>query len=177
MKILKNIYRIHRYSAVILFYFFKLSFLDQDRGRYYIVILCLFIRVMGFRWPNESQKWKQRSTLIYERKLKDSWEDSDSNLKCHFCISSWSCDQLSLNTKTVRLRMTRARPRRRTRQFFAFPPFSRPVDSHILKKWSFKIYSSVNVFGTKVLIGGTIFTSPTWDGTASLRGHPIHAKV
>ena len=186
MKILKNIYRIHRYSAVVLFYFFKLSFLDQDRSRYNIVILCLFIRVMGFRWPNESQKWKQRSTLIYERKLK-LWLNSLNgkiaekvaivNLKCHFCISSWSCDQLSLNTKTVRLRMTRARPRRRTRQFFAFPPFSRPVDSHFLKKWSFKIYSSVNVFGTKVLIGGTIFTSPTWEGTASLRGHPSHAKV
>ena len=49
MKISKNIYRIRRYSAVILFYFFKLSFLDEDRGRYYIVILCLFIRVVGFR--------------------------------------------------------------------------------------------------------------------------------
>ena len=38
-------------------------------------------------------------------------------------------------------------------------------------------YLSVNVFSTKVLIGDTIFTSPTWDGTAILRGHPSHAKV
>ena len=30
-------------------------------------------------------------------------------------------------------------------------------------------YLSVNVFSTKVLIGDTIFTSPTWDGTAILR--------
>ena len=36
---------------------------------------------------------------------------------------------------------------------------------------------SVNVFSTKVLIGDTIFTSPTGDGTAILRGHPSHAKV
>ena len=38
-------------------------------------------------------------------------------------------------------------------------------------------YLSVNVFSTKVLIGDTIFTSPTWDGTAILRGHPSHAKI
>ena len=38
-------------------------------------------------------------------------------------------------------------------------------------------YLSVNVFSTKVLIGDTIFTSPTGDGTAILRGHPNHAKV
>ena len=36
---------------------------------------------------------------------------------------------------------------------------------------------SVNVFSTKVLIGDTIFTSPTGDGTAILRGHPSHAWV
>ena len=29
----------------------------------------------------------------------------------------------------------------------------------------------------KVLIGETILTSPTGDGTAILRGHPSHAKV
>ena len=31
-------------------------------------------------------------------------------------------------------------------------------------------------FSTKVLIGDTIFTSPTGDGIAILRGHPSHAK-
>ena len=38
-------------------------------------------------------------------------------------------------------------------------------------------FLSVNVFSTKVLIVDTIFTSPTGDGTAILRGHPSHAKV
>ena len=38
-------------------------------------------------------------------------------------------------------------------------------------------YLSINVFSMKVLIGDTIFTSPTGDGTAILRGHPSHAKV
>ena len=38
-------------------------------------------------------------------------------------------------------------------------------------------YLSVNVFSTKVLIRDTIFTSPSGDGTAILRGHPSHAKV
>ena len=38
-------------------------------------------------------------------------------------------------------------------------------------------YLSVNVFSTKVLIGDTIFTSPTEDGTSILSGHPSHAKV
>ena len=33
-------------------------------------------------------------------------------------------------------------------------------------------YLSVNVFSTKVLIGYTIFTSPTGEGTAISRGHP-----
>ena len=36
---------------------------------------------------------------------------------------------------------------------------------------------SVNVFSTKVLIGDTIVTSPTGDGTAILHGHPSHVKV
>ena len=39
------------------------------------------------------------------------------------------------------------------------------------------LYLSVNVFSTEVLIGDTILTSPTGDGTAILRGHPSHAKV
>ena len=39
------------------------------------------------------------------------------------------------------------------------------------------LYLSVNVFSTKVIIGDTIFTSPTGDGTVILRGHPSHAKV
>ena len=39
------------------------------------------------------------------------------------------------------------------------------------------LYSSVNVFSRKVLIGDTIFTSPTGDRTAILCGHPSHAKV
>ena len=39
------------------------------------------------------------------------------------------------------------------------------------------LYLSVNVFSTKVLIGDTIFTSPTGDRTVILRGHPSHAKV
>ena len=34
-----------------------------------------------------------------------------------------------------------------------------------------------NVFSMKVLIGNTIFTSPTGDGTAILRGHSSHVKV
>ena len=36
---------------------------------------------------------------------------------------------------------------------------------------------SSKVFSTKVLIGDTIFTSPTGDGIAILRGSPSHAKV
>ena len=39
------------------------------------------------------------------------------------------------------------------------------------------LYLSVNVFSRKVLIGGTIFTSPCGDRTAILRGHPSHVKV
>ena len=39
------------------------------------------------------------------------------------------------------------------------------------------LYLSVNVFSTKALIGDTIFTFPTGNGTAILRGHPSHAKV
>ena len=34
------------------------------------------------------------------------------------------------------------------------------------------LYLSVNVFSTKVPIENTIFTSPTGDETAILRGHP-----
>ena len=40
-----------------------------------------------------------------------------------------------------------------------------------------ELYLRVNIFSTKALIGGTIFTSPTGDGTAILRGHPSHPKV
>ena len=36
---------------------------------------------------------------------------------------------------------------------------------------------SINVFSTKVIIEDTIFTSPSGDGTAILRGHQSHAKV
>ena len=39
------------------------------------------------------------------------------------------------------------------------------------------LYLSVEVFSTKALIGDAIFTSPTRDGTAILRGHPSHAKA
>ena len=39
------------------------------------------------------------------------------------------------------------------------------------------LYLSVNVLSMKVLIGDTILTSPTGDGTAILRGHPSHTKV
>ena len=39
------------------------------------------------------------------------------------------------------------------------------------------LYLSFNVFSMKALFGDTIFTSPTGDGTAILRGHPSHAKV
>ena len=38
-------------------------------------------------------------------------------------------------------------------------------------------YLSVNIFRTKVLIGDTIFTSATRDGTVILRGHASHRKV
>ena len=37
-------------------------------------------------------------------------------------------------------------------------------------------YLSVNVFSKKVLIGDTIFTSPTEDGTAILRGHLSYGR-
>ena len=40
-----------------------------------------------------------------------------------------------------------------------------------------KLNLSVNVFSTNLLIGNTIFTSPTGDGTAILRGHSSHASV
>ena len=37
-------------------------------------------------------------------------------------------------------------------------------------------YLSVNAYSAKVLMGDTIFTSPTRDGTAILRGHPSHER-
>ena len=40
-----------------------------------------------------------------------------------------------------------------------------------------KLNLSVNVFSTNLLIGNTIFTSPTGDETAILRGHSSHANV
>ena len=43
----------------------------------------------------------------------------------------------------------------------------------LLKKRA--LYLSVDVFSTKVLIGDTIFMSPTENETAILRGHPSHA--
>ena len=39
------------------------------------------------------------------------------------------------------------------------------------------LYFIVRVFSSTVLIGDTIFTSPTGDGTTILSGHPCHAKV
>ena len=39
------------------------------------------------------------------------------------------------------------------------------------------IYLSVNVFSIKVLIGDTVFTSTTVNGTVILRGHPGYAEV
>ena len=39
------------------------------------------------------------------------------------------------------------------------------------------LFLSVNVFSTKVLVGDTIFTSLTGDGTAILRGQPSYARV
>ena len=39
------------------------------------------------------------------------------------------------------------------------------------------LYLSVKLFSTKMLTGDTIFTFPTGDGTAILRGHPSHAKL
>ena len=45
------------------------------------------------------------------------------------------------------------------------------------KKEKNALYFSVKVFSTKVLIGDTIFKSPTGDRTAILRGHPSHAKA
>ena len=45
-----------------------------------------------------------------------------------------------------------------------------------------KVYNNpldlkTNIFSTKLLIEDTIFTSPTEDRTAILRGHPNQAKV
>ena len=41
----------------------------------------------------------------------------------------------------------------------------------------FALYLSFNVFSMKVLIGDTIFMSPTRGGYAIFRGHPSYAKV
>ena len=49
-----------------------------------------------------------------------------------------------------------------------------PFGVHIKEVW---LYLSVNVFSTKLLIGNTIFTSPTGDGTSNISGHPSDAKV
>ena len=45
--------------------------------------------------------------------------------------------------------------------------------------WKNALYLSINVnlIGTKVLIGYTVFTAPTEDGSAILRGHLSHVKV
>ena len=43
------------------------------------------------------------------------------------------------------------------------------------QNWALNL--SAKVFSTKILIGDTIFTSPTTDGTSILQGHPNHAKV
>ena len=48
---------------------------------------------------------------------------------------------------------------------------------HRLKRKIKALSSSVNVFSAKVLIGDIIFTSPTGDGAAFLRGRPSHAKI
>ena len=45
------------------------------------------------------------------------------------------------------------------------------------KKKKNALYLSVNVFSMEVLIGDTILTSPTGDGTAILLGHPSYAKI
>ena len=39
------------------------------------------------------------------------------------------------------------------------------------------IISSVNVLRTKALTGDSIFTSPTGEGTAILRGHPSESET
>ena len=45
-------------------------------------------------------------------------------------------------------------------------------------RWKHEAILSVNVFSTNLLIGDTIFTSPTGNGTAiSIRDHPSHVKV
>ena len=47
----------------------------------------------------------------------------------------------------------------------------------LLQKNKNSFYLSVNLFSMKVLIGDTIFASPTGDRTAILRDHPSFAKV
>ena len=48
---------------------------------------------------------------------------------------------------------------------------------HRLKRKKKALSLSVNVFSTKVQIGDTIFTFPTGDGAAFLRGRPSQAKI
>ena len=56
------------------------------------------------------------------------------------------------------------------------------ASNHVLLRRLFYIRTkalnlSAKVFSTKILIGDTIFTSSTTDGTSILQGHPNHAKV
>ena len=60
--------------------------------------------------------------------------------------------------------------------FQAFYDLYEPYKNKKEKTSLFHYYLSVNVFSTKVLMEDTIFTSPTGDGTAILRGHPSHAR-
>ena len=62
--------------------------------------------------------------------------------------------------------------------FLSWMPWIKETIPHFtLKKKKKSTLFECQVFSTEVLIGDTIFTSPTGDGTAILRGHPSHAKV
>ena len=68
--------------------------------------------------------------------------------------------------------------------FTVFPVMFKYLRQLTILRWTLKkdgekpaLYLSVNVFSTKLLIWDTIFTSPTRDRTAILRGHPSHPKV
>ena len=52
-----------------------------------------------------------------------------------------------------------------------------PDERHYGRNKKIAIYLSVNVFSIKVLIGDTVFTSTTVNGTVILRGHPGYAEV
>ena len=60
----------------------------------------------------------------------------------------------------------------RTRQKTCLQPKKKRI-----KKTKNKKNLSVNAFSTKVMIEDSIFTSPTGDWTAILRGRPSHGKV